>query len=216
MNAIDATRWVLNFFEFGAVVAGLLSWKKIKHTYWQWLLVYLIIVLVNEMAGKYLNHIQLSGINQQLYRYTAPIRFVLLLHVLMKPLGMRIRNIAKQMFALYIMLFLAEQFVLPVSYFKTSMLSLFIGYVTLLVLCMAYLVKLIQSDAILHFQTDMHFWLSVGLLLFYVIFMPFHTARTSLNNHYPDVFLMYWYVQMGAACIMYVCFTILFVWGKPS
>ena len=216
MNAIEATRWMLNFFEFGAVVAGLLSWKKIKHTYWQWLLVYLMIVLVNELAGKYLNHVHLSGINQQLYRYTAPIRFLLLLLVLIKPLSLRLKNVAKLFFVLYITLFLAEQFVLPETYFKSSMFSLLSGYSMLLVLCMAYLVKLIRSDAILQFHTDMHFWLSVGLLLFYVIFMPFHTARTSLNNHYPDVFLVYWYVQMGAACIMYVCFTILFVWGKPN
>jgi hypothetical protein len=216
MNAIEATRWVLNFFELGAVVAGVLAWKKIKHTYWQWLLVYLMIVLVNELVGKYLNHIHLSGINQQLYRYTAPFRFLLLLYVLMKPLGQQVKNIAKLLFVLYIVLFLAEQFVLPIAYFKTSMLSLLVGYVSLLVLCMAYLAKMIQSDAILQFKTDMHFWLAVGLLLFYVIFMPFHTARTSLSNHYPDVFLVYWYVQMAAACIMYVCFSILFVWGKPS
>ena len=198
-------RWLLNLFEFGAVLAGVTAWKRIQSTYWKWLLFYLVLVLVNELLGKYLNYIQRSDVNQLLYRYIAPFRFALLLYVLSRPLPLKFRLQTRWVFLLYLLLFAAEQFVLPEAYLHSSTLSLLVMYLLILLLSITYLFQVVQSNAILNFQTDRHFWLAVGLILFYVIFMPFHTARVSLSKYYPDVFIVYWYVQMLASCLMYVC-----------
>ena len=45
---------VLNVFEGLACVTGLVYWKKIRHTYWKYFVVYLALVFFMEVSGEYL------------------------------------------------------------------------------------------------------------------------------------------------------------------
>jgi hypothetical protein len=215
-SGVEIVRWTLNAFELLALLAGLWRWRLVRHTYWRWLVIFLAVVLCNELLGKYFGYRHIPNANPMLYRYLAPIRFAILFWLLLQPLNWKPLRPMVLVCTLYGLVFLAEEWYLPISYAKGSGISIFFACLVIIWLSLSFLGGLVQSRAILNFKTNMHFWFSVGLLLFYAVFMPFHTGRRVLNELYPGVFLFYWYVQMVAACGMFVCFSILFIWGKPK
>lgn len=213
---IEVFRWILNCMEFAAALTGFVYWRKLKNSYWKWFPFYLLMIVCIELCGKYMaGSPALKNFNPWLYRYTYPFRFAFLLWLAIKPLQKKEKT-ALAVFGIYMFSFLLEEFLLPFKIKQNNSVSIVIGYLGLISFCMLYLFKTIRSKLVLSYKSDMHFWFSAGLIIFYLIFLPFHVVRIQLAQSYPDIALGYWYVQMVFNYTMYLLFCLMFIWGNPK
>ena len=91
-----------------------------------------------------------------------------------------------------------------------------IGNLVLLVLILLYFIQLVMSDAILSFRENMMFWVSLGLLLYYLGSFPYYGLHNTIAFKYREINIAYTYIVDILDCLMYLMFTFSFIWGKPN
>lgn len=91
-----------------------------------------------------------------------------------------------------------------------------VGNLLLLILIWSFFIQLVSSNAILTFRRNMLFWVSLGLLLFYLGAFPYYGLRNILARDFKEVYIIYTYIVYVLDILMYVMFTISFIWGKPN
>ncbi len=62
----------------------------------------------------------------------------------------------------------------------------------------------------------MLFWVSLGLLLYYLGAFPYYGLRNVLARDFQGVYITYTYIVYVLDILMYLMFTISFIWGKPN
>lgn len=62
----------------------------------------------------------------------------------------------------------------------------------------------------------MLFWISLGLLIYYLGAFPYYGMRNVLAKEYKEIYITYGYIIYVLDILMYVMFTISFIWGKPN
>ncbi len=62
----------------------------------------------------------------------------------------------------------------------------------------------------------MLFWVSLGLLLYYLGTFPYYGLRNTFVKDFHDVFVTYTYIEYFLNSLMYLMFTISFIWGNPN
>ncbi len=218
MSIEHLLKWVLNVFELTAACTGFYYWNKWKHTYWKWFTIFLFFIFLTEMVGKYLAT-YVPGTNVRWYRYVnIPVYFLFLLWLLGKPFQTKRMLSISQFFMIgYIALFLAEELLLSGSNVKYSILSYQFGSVAILVLSIKYFIRLVQKDSILFFKSDIHFWVSSGLIIYMIIMLPFRSLYNILDTHnYHSIATGYWYLSFLFNYNMYTFFTLGLIWGKAK
>lgn len=89
-----------------------------------------------------------------------------------------------------------------------------IGIIGLLVLIVRYLYLLSNSDDILHFKNQPMFWISVGLLIFWLGSLPYYGLFNYLYQNFPQLFASYTWVAMVLNYLMYSLFICAFLWER--
>lgn len=212
---------VLNVFEGLACVTGLIYWHKLKHTYWKYFVVYLAVVFLLEVLGEYLLYgVQDLPAGMKLYRYGAiPVEFLFMYWLFYKYARQQQGGwVWPIVFAIgYLACLLID-----ISYIegKTKIVfdsfSYSIGNIFLLLLVLQFFIRFVKSDELLHYRESNMFWVSLGILFFYVGSLPFYGIRNTLYHQYRDFFYVYWYIQYCLNYLMYTCFAISFIWGRPK
>jgi hypothetical protein len=100
--------------------------------------------------------------------------------------------------------------------YKEKELSLFsycVGSVSCMLIALLYLFSLIDSKAILHFRSDLFFWIAAGMLFFQLFTFPYF-ALMGVWGKYLDIGMAY--SQFTAVCIYvsYLFYTLGIVWMK--
>lgn len=219
---MDWPYMLLNIFELTACIAGFVCWNKIRHTYWRWFPVYLAIIVLAELTGEYLLHVEKNlELCINLYSYfTIPAEFIFFYWVFYKyfnSIGSNNNRWPLYAAAIYLICWLIDSL-----YIKGKMKLLFdsfsytMGNILLLVLILSFFIKFIKSEELLKYRSNNMFWVCLGLLVFYLGSLPFYGIRTTLYRQYRDIFYLYWYIQFGLGYLMYLFFTISFIWGKPK
>lgn len=209
-------RYGLNLFELMACVTGFIYWKKIRDTYWRWFPIYLLVIVCVEIMGALTE----GDFNMNLYSYFGiPIQFLFffwLFNRYFKPLPPVVWTIIAT--TVYIIALLTELVFLRNETLFFSSLSYTVGNVMLAILVLIFFSRFISSEKILGFKSDMMFWVSLGLLIFYLGSLPFYGLYNTIRDDkkYPGLLNTYWSVQMIFNYLMYTFFTIAFIWGKPK
>ena len=213
---------ILRIMEAIACIAGFLAWKKIKDSYWKWFPVYLAFIVVSEFIGNYTQVHHLEHLNKAYFNYfEIPIEFLFFFWIF----HMAFRRIIYSHLpmictCIYIACWLADIFYLRIyfnqSKFWFDSFSNTMGNLLLLILILRYFTELVSSDAILHFKSDMLFWVSTGLLIFYLGTFPFFGLYNILARVDQEFFLTYKYIMYVLNCIMYLSFTFSFIWGRST
>jgi hypothetical protein len=209
-------RYGLNLFELMACVTGFIYWKKIRSSYWRLFPIYLLVIVCVEVLGAFTE----GDFNINLYSYFGiPIQFLFffwLFHQYFKPLPPVIWSIIAT--AVYIISLVTELIFLRNETLFFSSLSYTVGNVMLAILVLIFFSRFISSEKILGFKSDMMFWVSLGLLIFYLGSLPFYGLYNTIRDDtkYPGLLATYWSVQMIFNYLMYTFFTISFIWGKPK
>ena len=211
--------YILNFFELLACGTGFYYWNKLKNSYWKWFPVYLAVIFLVEMTGKYFR-IGLGNVewNTALYIYFGiPIQFLFFFWLF----GKQAQNKKEWLLivfltTIYILCWLIELFYIRNTKFWFSSFSYTAGNLLLVILIINFLLKFINSNDILHYKQSMMFWIVTGLALFYLNTLPFFALRNTLATNHRNVFAIYQNLQLILGCLMYFTFSLAFIWGKPK
>lgn len=209
---------LLHFFEVLACLAGFYHWNKLKKSYWKWFPVYLLIILINEFTGKYLASIGESRWNNYFFQFWGiPLQFLFFFWLFSRQRTNKSQNVLSITAAVIYIASIIVQILffqgVKVWYFSFSYT---VGNLLLVILILNYLLKFINSDEILFYKSSMMFWVAVGLAIFYLGSFPFFALRNTLYYEYRDIFTIYNYVQLILSCLMYLVFSLAFIWGKPK
>jgi hypothetical protein len=214
----DILRYGMYFMEGVAAITGFLYWKKIKNRYWKWFPVYLGIIFLTELYGEYLftvrNNQHLNGI---LYTYWAiPLQFLFFCWLFYR----YFENSAYRWWPLvcafiYLLAWVADMTLLKNVSFAFTSFSYMMGNIILLLHIILFFTRFSASNDILHYWQSQMFWVSIGLLVFYLGSLPFFGLWNNIR-HYKVLFNNYWKVQMYMGCMMYGFFAISFIWNKKN
>ncbi len=214
MDEFDWIRLGLNFFELLACVTGFIYWKKIRHTFWKWFPFYLLAIICVELTGKFLPR----GPNVLVYSYVGiPLQFLFYFWLFFKYFEhSKERKWPLIGMVIYILGWLTEIFFLEGIRSGFFSFSYMCGNVILSILVLLFFIRFINSDKVLEYRSDMMFWVCCGLLIFFLGSLPLYGLWNTLAAGFFKIFNVYWKVHMVFDYIMYICFSIAFIWGKPK
>ena len=88
------------------------------------------------------------------------------------------------------------------------------GSVMLIYCIILYFIEILGSSKILYIKEDLLFWISIGLLLFYVGYIPIKLTRYFFAVENVDIYMNLRRVHLILIIIMYGCFINGFIWMK--
>ena len=216
MNNFAILEEVLHAMESVAFMTGIILYKKVKSTCFKWFVFYLGFIILAEIIGKIVRLIHVD--NQFMYSYIViPIEFIFFHWLYYQYSTIKDRMRIKVSLLLYIFsLFIEEVFFQESQKFLFLSFSYSIGNAVLLFIVFQYFFKLINSERILYFYQEHLFWISCGLLLFYLGTSPYYGLYNYLKNNHLDILYGYAYVMYFLNCSMYLLFAASFIWGKEK
>lgn len=115
-------------------------------------------------------------------------------------------------FAVFLVIYLSD--LLLTDIFTQSFLRSYIAGAGVLIFCIIlYYISILQSSLVLIVKNDLLFWISVGLFLFYVGYIPIKIIK-SWYYQYDSFFELLLIIQFSLIIIMYLFFLIGFLWMK--
>jgi hypothetical protein len=209
----------LKILEAIAAITGFIYFKKIRKTPWQWFPVFLLLIVLSELLGHYLVATGNKIYNRNLYHYLViPGEFIFYFWLFYK------YHLSKKLFisciTLYLLAWGFDTWILNQDAYKVpywfSSLSYSVGNLVLVILILKYFLQLVNSNSILFFKSSNLFWVSTGLLVFFLGTFPYFGLRNLLHKNYTQTFWTYTYIMFYLNYFMYIMFSISFIWGKPN
>ena len=208
---------VLNVFELLAFIAGLVCWKKIKHSHWKWFVLYCGVILLTELTAKYIGYVlKKPKLNGDIYFFFGlPFQFIFIFWLFSQWFEKKKDKLLPLiLFILYVIAWIVELVYLRERRMWFSSFSYTIGNIFLLLLIVLFFFRFVNSNQILMYRQSRMFWVSLGLLIFYLGTFPFFALRNTLYINYKQIFYPYWDATYILASVMYLLFAVAFIWGK--
>lgn len=202
--------------EIISFLSGIFFWKRIKEIPSRLFVIYLGIIISSELISAMLEYYEIK--HQDLYTFfVIPLEFLFFHWLYYQFSTIKERHRIIVCGVIYIIAFFIERVFLndPQKY-SFSSFSYTIGNCVLLFIIFQYFIRLVNSDRILYFYHERLFWISCGLLLFYLGTSPYYGLNNYLYNSYPNIFWTYTYVMYFLNCSMYLLFAASFIWGKEN
>jgi hypothetical protein len=208
----------LDFYIALVGIFGLVYTRNQPKSHWRYFPIFLIILGILDKCGLYIY--RFLGDSIGIYYYYSliiiPYQIIYYLYILNKSM-LTDKKIHYIGLAVYFLSIIAEIAIFK-DYKNPYFLSLSytIGNLVLLANILRYFYQLSSSDKILSFFREKMFWVSLGLLIFWLGALPFYGLFNLLNTDYPNVFSYYYRVMFVFNYSMYTCFLISFIWGKKN
>ena len=201
---------VLSFYGI-AVVTAILFYGKYKHTalkYFVWILIY---NLINEVSAKYVYYwLETNVVMFNVYNTIFFLYFFYVFYNFVKSKTYKKWIVYSTW--LFIITTVINIFTVN-AYFDNLMISYITGACFIIFCIILYFIEILSDSRVLHIKEDLLFWISIGLLLFYVGYIPIKLSRQFFAD-LNDIFVTLYNVQRILIIIMYSCFIIGFVWTK--
>ncbi|WP_241485944.1 hypothetical protein [Chryseobacterium angstadtii] len=184
-----------------------------KDRYWNVFSIYLIIMFISEAIGKW-GYLFMDYNKPYFFNYfVIPLEFLFFYWLYAaKSLG------RPKLFYILSLLYLLS-FIPSEIFFTTKKIILSFNYtfgcLILMVLVIMEYYKQINSAEILNFSRNKMFYINLGVTLFYIGTLPFWTFFTLIKN-YRELHDIYFSYFLISGIIMYLLFSISFIWGKQS
>ncbi len=98
---------------------------------------------------------------------------------------------------------------------ESHQISYIVGGINMILFAVMYFLSILKNSKSLTFKHDLMCWISVGLLLFYVGYLPIKLSRFYFSIHL-NPYLVLKKVQILLIVIMNFCFTLGLVWMKKK
>jgi hypothetical protein len=206
----NALLWVEGL---AAIISIFSYYKNAANNLWKYFVFYLVVIFLCEIFGKYgENWITFS--KAQFYNYLViPLQFFFF-YWLYAVKSLKKRGLFVVFSLLYLISFLPSEF-----YFKGSKIIFSFNYtfgcLILMVLVLMEYYKQITSSDIINFNKNRMFYINLGVTLFYIGTLPFWTFYYLLVK-YHDMWSVYYDYFLISGIVMYLLFSISFIWGKQN
>lgn len=213
MSSSFILRETIVWVEFAAALVALFYWSRLKNSHWKWFIVYLCIIFLVEAFSKW-------GLKNTpkhrvfLYDFFGiPIQF-LFFYWLYAVKSLKNILLFWMCTLIYVISFL-PYFTLFAKGSIVYSLSYTVGNILLMLLVFLEIFKQIKSEKILLFRSNFMFYITIGIMLFYIGTLPFFSFYgLILKNN--QLWTSYYIFFMVANHIMYSLFICAFLWGKPN
>lgn len=205
----DSFLWV----EGGAALIALYYFRRLKRQHWRYFIYYLLLIFACEVIGKWGGE-WISFSKTKYYNYIViPFQFIFF-YWLYAVKSFSNKKLFWLIAALYVLSFMLSRL-----FFKESKVYFSFNYTLGCLLLMFLVIKeyynQINSLDILNFQANRMFYINLGVTLFYIGTLPFFTFY-SLLRAYIQIWDIYFDYFLISGIVMYILFSISFIWGKQS
>ena len=198
----------------GVFLISLIKFPLYKHTTLRLLPIILFLTMVTEYLGYFLKDIiYYIPLNKFIYNLYYLIHFSFFFYIFMRMIeNDRFKKNIKIGLVVFWLFFLSD--VVFTGIFENSFARTYIAGAAILIFCITlYYINILQSSLVLVVKNDLLFWVSVGLFLFYIGYIPIKIIRTWFYK--PDSFFeILLVIQSSLIIIMYLFFLTGFLWMK--
>lgn len=196
-----------------AALTALLSYHKIKNQYWKYFMFYLIFIFLCEAVGKW-GDLFIQYNKAAFYNYfVIPIQFIFF-YWLYAAKSFGKTKLFVGLSLLYLFSFIPSEIMFSSDKIMFS-LNYTLGCLILMILVIMEYYQQINSSNILNFDKNRMFYINLGVTLFYIGTLPFWTFLSFIRE-YRGIFNIYFDYFLISGIIMYLLFSISFIWGKQS
>jgi hypothetical protein len=215
---LDTARRLIQVFELTALLAGIMNWNKLRHSFWKWLVVYIATIVFIETLGLIFIGYDLIVWNRYLYKFIGlPIQFLFFTWLINRALDGAYRRWAWLASAGYIISIVAEELWFINQDLPFFSFSYMIGCIVLLVNVLLYLGNLVRSERMLSYKQDLGFWVCMGIISFYIATFPFYGLFNTLaTKKYQHIHIACSWISCFLDYLMYLLFAIGFICYKPK
>ena len=203
-------------FELMPVLAGFYYWAKVKDNHFKWFVLYLLYIFLADLTGGIIDIYLFSNVKYYDY-FVIPVEFIFFFWLFRAELkNGKNRRLPVICLGVYLAAFLVDVIYFSRHQFPFYSFSYSVGNLLLLILILFFFIELINSNAILSYRQNMMFWINVGLLIYFLGTLPYYGLRNTFVYKYHRLHIIYNYITLILGCIMYLTFTLSFIWGKPN
>jgi hypothetical protein len=217
MNTAFASS-LIKYIELLAGITGVICYYKKQNTTWFTFAVFLISLYCMEQLGSWFIIKEMYVQNTYLYKWIVIPALFTMYHIVYFSISTKkIRPLVIMSAILFLLFALFENIFWSKAHFYSISLTLSYGCLSVLLLSLSYFYQLLKSDQILHFKHSMPFWFCLGLLIFYLGGFPYLTFFNSMSiAKNQGIAQIYRCIFISLNWIMYLLFTIGFIWSKPK
>jgi len=194
-------------------VISLIKFPLYKKTPLKFLPLILFFTVMAEYLGKYLKDLGNIHFNIVVHNIYYLVHFSFFFYVFMKMIDKaRFKKYIRISLGVFLIFFLSD--LVFTGILENSFTRTYIAGAGILVFCIIlYYVSILQSSLVLIVKNDLLFWISVGLFLFYIGYIPIKIIKTWFYKS-SDFFDFLLVIQFTLIIIMYLCFLTGFLWMK--
>ncbi|OAB78594.1 hypothetical protein [Cochleicola gelatinilyticus] len=206
---------VVTFVEGLSALLAIVFYLKYKSTPLKYFPILLVYVFITGLLGVYISR-NMGPNNVVIYNVFNVIYFLFFYYVFYNVIRkIRYRN----WIVIGICLFLLSS-IINLFYenflFESQLLSYAIGAVVLLFCIILYFIEVLTTSRILLVNQEIVFWISIGLLLFYVGYLPIKFTRNVYAFESANTYSTLRMVHLILVILMNTCFIIGFLWTKKK
>lgn len=193
-------------------IIALFKFPLYKNTALRYLPIILFLTIATEYVGYFIKYAY-PDINYAVFNTYYLIHFSFFFYVFMEMIDdVKFKNYIKIGIGIFWLVFLSD--LVFTGIFEDSFARTYITGAGILVFCIIlYYVNILQSTRVLVIKNDLLFWVSVGLFLFYIGYIPIKIIKTwffKSSNFFNHLLV----IQFSLIIIMYLCFLTGFLWMK--
>ena len=196
-----------------AAIAGTIFYAKYKRTFLRYFLVLLWYTVLNELLGIFIRD-NISSHNAIVYNIYYVINFSLLFLIFKNHL---LSKVYRKWSLLFLLIYLIsfsingffENYIVEFQSFPYI-----IAACSLIIIIAFYFIEILNSTRVLNVKKNLLFWISIGLLIYYIGNIPFRILRNYYSNS-TDLSILF-LINIVLTIIMNFCFIIGFIWSDKK
>lgn len=202
------------WIELLTVVVALWYYNSLKSTYWRYFVYYLILIFCNEAFSMWI--IDYTTISRKTFYdfYAVPIQFLFLFWLFAKK-SLKMPKLFYAFCTIYLLSFFSHFFYLE-NIRMIHSLSYSIGCLLLFLLLTLEFKKQVFVDDILKFKSNKMFYITIGVLFFYIGSLPFFALDKELYTNHFELWKKYHTWFLADVNFLYITYIVSFIWGKPT
>lgn len=203
--------FLINILEFITAVLATVFYKKYMASKEKYFLYFLWFTVLIEICGALMRYNIFAIENFWLYNFYTVISFLFYFHWYHSILKQKALQRTVLAFSVLFMGIALWNFVFQ-SWFEYHQYTFVVGALFTLVATVFHFWQLLYSNQILVIQYKLSFWISTGLLLFYMGMVPL----MLLSSYFKLTGTSYYILIISLNCILYGCYIIGFLWTKEK
>ncbi|HTI11133.1 MAG TPA: hypothetical protein VL832_21325 [Puia sp.] len=202
---------ISNYFELGAFIISVLAYGKLRGTSFRFFPFFLFIIVLVEFAGRYIRMVLLHK-NAWLYNISTTLEFVFYAYIFQLQLrDPALKKAASRFMFIYPILVLLNLLFVQ-GFMQFHSYTMVLGSIAMIVFCCLYFYELLQNPLEGELRRDPMFWISSGILFFYLGDLSYNLLFNLLQKYAANNGgRLFQSINNNLILMLYSCFIIAFL-----